>query len=136
MHAAAKTSAVASRSIPLDTADYFKDAAKALLHKDEHNIDPVTVVARCLAAMSRRSSEVISRSLITGEVGLATVQVSTSGRRITPSDVMFMVGELSRQSRRGNGQASLSFESEVGKIQCNSENGVAFFDLAVRIITC
>jgi ATP-dependent RNA helicase DDX21 len=127
LRAAAKTSAVASRSIPEETSQYFKDAAAALLKEDS----PEDVVARCLAAISRRSADVQSRSLITGEEGFATVEMSnTRGRPVSPGDVMFAVSKLSRMSKREDG--TLNFENEVGKIQANPETGVANFDMTVE----
>lgn len=126
LRAAAKTSAVACTAIPDETSKYFKDAAKALLEAGE---TPEDVVARCLAAISRRSSEVQSRSLITGEIGFATVEMmNTKGRPVSPGDVMFTVGKLSRMSRTDGG---ISFDSDIGKIQANPETGVAFFDMGV-----
>ncbi|KAG7358787.1 ATP-dependent RNA helicase RhlE 2 [Nitzschia inconspicua] len=128
LRAAAKTSAVASRSIPNETTQYFKDAAAALLKHD----DPEEVVARCLAAISRRSSsEIESRSLITGELGLATVEMTnTRGRPVSPGDVMFTVNKLSQMSRREGD--NLSFDGDVGKIQANPETGIANFDMSVE----
>lgn len=128
LRAAAKTSAVASTGIPDETARYFKDAAVSLLKTG----NPEDVVARCLAAISRRSTEVQSRSLITGELGLATVQMSNSrGRPVSPGDVMFTVGKLSRMSRQ---EGDITFDSDVGKIQANPETGVALFDMGVSAV--
>lgn len=128
LRAAAKTSAVASTTIPDETAQYFKDAAMALLRED----NPEDVVARCLAAISRRASEVECRSLITGEKGLATVEMTNAnGRPISPGDVMFTVGKLARMSRR---EGDTTFESDIGKIQANPESGGAFFDMGVSAI--
>jgi len=130
LRAAAKTSAVACSGIPDDTAKYFKDAAKALLEEGD---SPEDVIARCLAAISRRSTEVQSRSLITGEVGLATVEMTNSkGRPVSPGDVMFTVGKLARMSRN---EGEVAFESDVGKIQSNPETGVALFDMGVSSAT-
>jgi ATP-dependent RNA helicase DDX21 len=126
LRAAAKTSAVACSSVPDETSKYFKDAAQALLDAGEN---PEDVVARCLAAISRRSAEIQSRSLITGEVGLATVEMkNTKGRPVSAGDVMFTVGKLSRMSRV---EGAMTFDSDVGKIQANPETGVAFFDMGV-----
>jgi len=81
LRAAAKTSAVASSGITEETAEYFRDAAVSLFKTG----NPEDVVARCLAAISRRSTEVQSRSLITRELGLATVQMSNNrGRPVSP----------------------------------------------------
>jgi ATP-dependent RNA helicase DDX21 len=125
LRASAKTSAVACSGIPDETSQYFKEAAKALL--GEENAEDV--VARCLAAISRRSTSVQSRSLITGELGLATVEMTNSrGRPVSPGDVMFTVGKLSRMSRQ---EGDVTFDSDVGKIQANTETGVAFFDMGV-----
>ena len=126
LRAAAKTSAVASTSIPDETTQYFKDAASSLLKTE----DPETVVARCLAAISRRSTDVQSRSLITGEEGLATVEMTNSrGRPVSPGDVMYTVSKLARMSRKEGGDG---FESEVGKILANAETGIANFDMDVE----
>eukprot|EP00980_Cylindrotheca_fusiformis_P024446 scaffold11924_cov118-Cylindrotheca_fusiformis.AAC.7 len=126
LRAAAKTSAVACSGVPDETAAFFKDSAAALLKTG----DAEDIVARCLAAISRRSTEVQSRSLITGELGLATIEMSNSrGRPVSPGDVMFTVGKLSRMSRQ---KGDITFDSDVGKIQANPESGVAFFDMGVE----
>lgn len=125
LRAAAKTSAVASSGVSDEVAEYFKDAAASLLKTG----DPEDIVARCLAAISRRSTEVQSRSLLTGELGLATVQMENSqGRPISPGDVLFTVGKLSRMSRQ---EGDLTFDNDVGKVQANPETGVALFDMGV-----
>ena len=127
LKAAAKTSAVASCSVSEETAKYFRESAKKLLANGD---DPTDVIARCLAAISRRSSDVESRSLITGEVGLATVEMSNSnGRPIGPNDVMFTVGKLSRMSKSNE---DLAFDNDIGKIDANPDSGVAVFDLPVE----
>lgn len=124
LRAAAKTSANACLTVPDETAMYFKDAAADLL-EDE---DPQEIVARCLAAISRRSTDVQSRSLITGELGLASVMMSYDGRKsVAPGDVMYTVGKLARQSA-----GDLKFDSDVGKIQTQAEDGTAIFDLGVE----
>lgn len=126
LRAAAKTSAIACRSVPDETAEFFKEAAVSLLSETD---DAEDVVARCLAAISRRSSTVQSRSLLTGEEGMVTVEMSNSrGRPITPRDVMFTVGKLSRMSQQ---EGDETFDSDVGKIQMNEEAGVALFDMGV-----
>ena len=128
LRALAKTSAVACSGVPDETSQHFKEAAIALL-KDN---DAEDVVARCLAAISKRTTEVLSRSLITGDLGFATVEMSNSrGRPVSPGDVMFTVGKLSRMSRGEEGEGSLIFDSDVGKIQANPETGIAFFDMGV-----
>lgn len=125
--AAAKTSAIACAAIPDETADYFKDAAATLLGSSD---DPEEIVAKCLAAISRRAAEVQSRSLLTGELGLATVEMSNvKGRPVSPGDVMFTVSKLSRMSRR---EGDTVFDSDVGKIQSNPETGTAVFDMGVE----
>lgn len=125
--AAAKTSAIASRGVPDETAKFFKEAAASLLAEGE---SPEDVVARCLAAISRRSTAVQSRSLLTGESGMATIEMSNSrGRPVSPGDVMFTVSKLSRMSRR---EGDLGFEGDVGKIQSNFETGTAVFDMSVE----
>jgi ATP-dependent RNA helicase DDX21 len=125
LRAAAKTSAIACSGIPDETAKFFKESAVALLASEESAED---VVARCLAAISRRATEVQSRSLITGELGVATVQMTnTRGRPVSPGDVMFTVGKLSRMSKR---DGDVSFDSDIGKIQAaNPDSGVAVFDM-------
>jgi hypothetical protein len=125
MRAAAKTSASACLTIPDETVGYFKHAARELLEEADN---PEEVVARCLAAISRRSTNVQSRSLITGELGLASVEMSyTHNKRVSPGDVMFAVGKLSRMS-----SGDLKFDSDVGKIQTQAEDGTAIFDLGVE----
>ena len=127
LKAAAKTSAIACQGVPDDTAKFFKESAAELLAEGE---DPEDVIARCLAAISRRSTEVQSRSLITGELGMATVQmVNSRGRSVAPNDVMFTVGKLARMSRR---EGDLSFESDIGKIQANFDSGSAIFDMGIE----
>ena len=127
LNAAAKTSAIACRSVADETASHFKDAARALLA----NSDPEETVARCLAAISRRTSSAESRSLLTGEAGFATVEMTNSrGRPISPGDVMFTVSKLSRMSQK-EGEES-SFDGDVGKIQTNYDTGSAIFDMGVE----
>jgi ATP-dependent RNA helicase DDX21 len=127
LRAAAKTSAIASKGVPDETAALFKESAAALLSED--GADPEDVVARCLAAISRRSAEVQTRSLLTGELGYATVEMSNSeGRAIAPNDVMFTVSKLSRMSQK---EGDVSFDSDIGKIQPNRETGTAVFDMGV-----
>jgi ATP-dependent RNA helicase DDX21 len=127
LKAAAKTSAIACTSVPEETANYFKESAALLLGDAE---DPIDVVARCLAAISRRSTEVMSRSLITGEAGYATVEMSSGGGRpVEPNDVLYTVSKLSRMSNR---DGDISFDSDIGKIQSNSETGSAVFDMGVE----
>eukprot|EP00535_Pseudo-nitzschia_heimii_P006085 CAMPEP_0197183546 /NCGR_PEP_ID=MMETSP1423-20130617/7874_1 /TAXON_ID=476441 /ORGANISM="Pseudo-nitzschia heimii, Strain UNC1101" /LENGTH=846 /DNA_ID=CAMNT_0042634131 /DNA_START=270 /DNA_END=2811 /DNA_ORIENTATION=+ len=127
LKAAAKTSAVASLEIPNETAEYFKDSAKALLE----NGDPEDVVARCLAAISKRTTKAQSRSLLTGEAGLVTLEmVNDRGRPVSAGDVMFTVGKLARMSQRE--VDNVSFDSDVGKIQPNPETGICIFDMGVE----
>lgn len=125
--AAAKTSAIACKGIPDETAAYFNVSAAALLEEYD---DPQDVVARCLAAISRRSTEVQSRSLITGELGYTTVEMkNVNGRPLAPNDVMFTVAKLSRMSQHEGGE--LQFASNLGKIQ-TTDGGSAFFDMTVE----
>lgn len=125
MRAAAKTSASACMAIPDETVHYFKHAAAALLEEAEN---PEDVVARCLAAISRRSTDVQSRSLITGELGFASIEMSYKhDKKVAPGDVMFTIGKLSRMS-----SGELKFDSDVGKIQTQNEDGTAIFDLGVE----
>ena len=128
LNAAAKTSAVACQSVADETAEHFKDAATALLAASD---DPSDVVARCLAAIARRTVNVESRSLLTGEAGFATVEMTNSkGRPISPGDVMFTVSKLSRMSQKD--ERDLTFDGDVGKIQTNRETGNAIFDMGVE----
>lgn len=127
LNAAAKTSAVACRSIPEETAQYFKEAAKEMLEEGE---SPEDIIARCLAAISRRAASVQSRSLLTGEEGFLTVQMSNEqGNRVAARDVMFTVGKLSRMSQQKG--EDMAFDSDIGKIQSNFEAGTAIFDMGV-----
>ena len=127
LNAAAKTSAIACRTVADETAEYFKDAARSLLA----NGDAEDVVARCLAAIARRTVSVESRSLLTGEAGFATVEMTNSrGRPISPGDVMFTVSKLSRMSQKEGGDAT--FDGDIGKIQTNYETGNAVFDMGVE----
>jgi ATP-dependent RNA helicase DDX21 len=126
LRAAAKTSAMACTGVPEETAKYFKEAASELLAEAEN---PEDIVAKCLAAISRRSNEVESRSLLTGELGMTTVEMMNSkGRPVSPGDVMYTVSKLSKMSRSQGGSV---FESDVGKIQSNSDSGTAIFDMSV-----
>eukprot|EP00586_Coscinodiscus_wailesii_P012373 CAMPEP_0172505138 /NCGR_PEP_ID=MMETSP1066-20121228/183934_1 /TAXON_ID=671091 /ORGANISM="Coscinodiscus wailesii, Strain CCMP2513" /LENGTH=851 /DNA_ID=CAMNT_0013281623 /DNA_START=357 /DNA_END=2909 /DNA_ORIENTATION=- len=130
LNAAAKTSAVACRSVSDETAKYFKDAAKTLLEEDD--MEPEDIVAKCLAAISRRGADDIqSRSLLTGEVGMVTVEMTNArGRNVTPKDVMFTVGKLSRMSYKEDTETR--FAGDVGKIQSNFDTGTAVFDMSVE----
>jgi len=130
LHAVAKTSAFASKSVPDATAQYFKTAAESLLA--EEGVDAADVVAKCLAAISRRSVDVVSRSLLTGEAGYATVEmINTKGRRVSPGDVMFTVSKLSQMSRRSE-DGNIGFDPDIGKVQNNAEFNKAFFDMSVE----
>eukprot|EP00578_Thalassiosira_sp_NH16_P017946 CAMPEP_0181105396 /NCGR_PEP_ID=MMETSP1071-20121207/15968_1 /TAXON_ID=35127 /ORGANISM="Thalassiosira sp., Strain NH16" /LENGTH=787 /DNA_ID=CAMNT_0023188717 /DNA_START=347 /DNA_END=2707 /DNA_ORIENTATION=+ len=126
--AAAKTSAIACRSVAEETAEHFRDAADSLLATTD---DPSDIVARCLAAIARRTVSVESRSLLTGEAGFATVEMTNSrGRPISPGDVMFTVSKLARMSQKDGGDQQ--FEGDVGKIQTNFETGNAVFDMGIE----
>eukprot|EP01082_Thalassiosira_pseudonana_P012950 g12155.t1.1.5e17418b g12155 g12155.t1 contig6:1331492-1334159(+) len=128
LNAAAKTSALACRGVADETAAHFKDAAVSLLASSG---SPEDVVARCLAAIARRTVQVNSRSLLTGEEGYATVEMTNSkGRPVSPGDVMFTVSKLSRMSQKDGGE--LQFDGEIGKIQTNFESGNAVFDMGVE----
>eukprot|EP00816_Leptocylindrus_hargravesii_P008448 CAMPEP_0196813594 /NCGR_PEP_ID=MMETSP1362-20130617/37816_1 /TAXON_ID=163516 /ORGANISM="Leptocylindrus danicus, Strain CCMP1856" /LENGTH=841 /DNA_ID=CAMNT_0042189905 /DNA_START=190 /DNA_END=2716 /DNA_ORIENTATION=+ len=132
LNAAAKTSAIACRGVPDETAEFFKTSAEELLAGDEN---PVDIVARCLAAISRRSTEVEGRSLLTGESGFLTVEMTNGGgRAISPGDVMFTVSKLARLSRKEGDETDddVSFDPDVGKIQSNFETGSAMFDMSVE----
>jgi len=124
--AASKTSAIACKGIPDETAEFFMESAQGLLAQGE---SAEAVVAKCLAAISRRGQKIESRSLLTGELGFATVEMSNSkGREVTPGDVMFTVSKLSRMSRLNE---DVGFDGDVGKIQAFPETGVAAFDMGV-----
>ncbi len=126
MIAASKTSAIACRSIPDETSQYFTEAAATLLSSGE---DPEQIVAKCLAAISRRAGGVESRSLLTGESGLATVEMTnTKGRAVTPGDVMYTISKLSRMSKQSE---DLAFDGDVGKIKSTPQTGVSVFDMGV-----
>jgi len=126
LKAAAKTSAVASLEIPDETADHFKESAAALLEND----DPENVVARCLAAISKRTAKAQSRSLLTGEAGIVTLEMRNNrGRPVSAGDVMFTVGKLARMSQREGD--NVTFDSDVGKIKANHETGICIFDMGV-----
>jgi len=128
LNAAAKTSAIACRTVADETAEHFREAAGALLAASD---DPEDIVARCLAAISRRSVSVESRSLLTGEAGFSTVEMTNSkGRPVSPGDVMFTVSKLARMSSKDEGD--LQFEGDVGKIQTNRDTGNAIFDMGVE----
>jgi ATP-dependent RNA helicase DDX21 len=128
LRAAARTSAMACQGIPEDTVEYFKESAAALLEEYDN---PQDVIARCLAAISRRATEVQSRSLITGELGLATLEMkAAAGRAVAPNEVMFTVGKLSRLSQNVGGD--VAFENDIGKIQTNPDTGSVFFDMSIE----
>ena len=130
LNAAAKTSAIACQSVADETAEYFKEAASSLLTNSDGS--PEDVVARCLAAIARRTVQVESRSLLTGELGYATVEMTNSrGRNVSPGDVMFTVGKLAKMSRDEGGDSQ--FDSDIGKIQTNYETGSAMFDMGVSV---
>ena len=124
LSAAAKTSAIACKGIPDETAAFFNESAAALLEEFE---DPTDVVARCLAAISRRSTEIQSRSLLTGDVGFATVEVRhKGGRSLSPNDVVFTVDKLARMSEKEGGENV--FDGNIGRVQVTDTG--AFFDMA------
>jgi len=125
--AASKTSAIACKSVPEETSQFFKEAAASLLASGESAED---IVAKCLAAISRRATGIESRSLLTGESGLATVQMSNvNDRAVTPGDVMYTISKLSRMSKQTD---NLGFDGDVGKIKANAQTGVAVFDMGVE----
>lgn len=125
MTAASKTSALACQTVPAETAEYFKDSAAELLATGE---SPEDIIAKCLAAISRRANKIQSRSLLTGEEGFLTIEMSNSrGRNVTPGDVMYTISKLSRMSRENDEDSG--FESDVGKIQINPQSGTASFDM-------
>jgi len=126
LNAAAKTSAIAVCGIPEKTAQHFQTAATELLEQ-EGNAE--MIIAKCLAAISRRGSAVESRSLLTGEKGLVTIEMSfeQGNRNVSPADVMFTVSKIARMIRRENDGEQ--FLADVGKIITNPESGTAMFDM-------
>lgn len=71
-----------------------------------------------------------SRSLLTGEAGIVTLEMKNNrGRPVSAGDVMFTVGKLARMSQREGDD--VTFDSEVGKIQPNHETGICIFDMGV-----
>jgi ATP-dependent RNA helicase DDX21 len=126
LSAAAKTSAIACKGIPEETAAFFEESAAALLEEFEN---PQDVVARCLAAISRRSTDVQSRSLLTGEVGFATVEVkNVNGRPLSSNDVVFTINKLARMSEKDD-STEYTFDGSIGRVQTGDTN--AFFDMPV-----
>ena len=127
LRAAATTSAIACKQIPNETVEFFMDAAVKLLEAG----NAADIVARCLAAISKRTATVQTRSLLTGELGITTVRMSsTSGRPLAARDLMFTVGKLARLSNKdGEEETEESFDSRVGKIQVNAETGDVVFDM-------
>jgi len=125
--ATAKASAIACRTIPDSTSKYFMEAAKFLLEDNENHEE---VVAKCLAAISRRSTDIKTRSLLTGQPGCVTLEMthSTEPRTLSSRDVLFVVGKLSRMSQRADGD--LSFMAEVGRVE-SKEGAGAYFDMDV-----
>jgi ATP-dependent RNA helicase DDX21 len=149
--AASRTSALACSAIPESTAAHFQEAAAALLSNEDS--EPVDIIAKCLAAISKRTGSVESRSLLTGEKGFRTVQMNSDGeqrdgRGISTGDVMFAVSKLTGQARAEKmgeaevdeeGEESFSLEEasmgfpyncDVGKISTFRESNMACFDLA------
>jgi ATP-dependent RNA helicase DDX21 len=126
LNAAAKTSALACQGIPEEVSTHFEESAAALLADEDE--DPVKVVARCLAAISRRATQVESRSLLTGEVGMVTVQMMNERRSVSPNDVLFTVSKLARLSRES---ADLTFETDIGKILARDDK-TAIFDMSLE----
>jgi ATP-dependent RNA helicase DDX21 len=126
LNAAAKTSAIAVCGIPEQTAQHFTKAASELLEQEDGNAE--LIIARCLAAISRRGSAVESRSMLTGEKGLITIEMAfeQGNRNVSPADVMFTVSKIARMIRRENDE---QFLADVGKIITNSESGTAMFDM-------
>ena len=124
LKAAAKTSAIACQSISDEVATHFQESAATLLADGANAQD---IVARCLAAISRRSGTIESRSMLSGQAGYTTLQISSStGRSFSVNDVMFTMGKLSKMSQKHPERA---FSSEIGKIQTNRETGNAYFDM-------
>ena len=127
LNAAAKTSAIAVCGIPEQTAQHFTKAAGELLQQEDGNAE--LIIARCLAAISRRGSAIESRSMLTGEKGLTTIEMAfeQGNRNVSPADVMFTVSKIARLIRRENDE---QFLADVGKIITNSESGTAMFDMS------
>jgi ATP-dependent RNA helicase DDX21 len=124
LKAAAKTSAIALQAIPDEIAQHFRESAEVLLEGDN---DPKDVIARCLAAISRRATEVQRRSMLTGELGYTTLLMQNSKRKLSANDVMFSISKLSKMSKT---TPDMAFIGDVGKVQTNYATGIAYFDMA------
>jgi superfamily II DNA/RNA helicase len=141
LKAVAITSAIVSKSIPVAISKHFRSAARKLLEEEmkvEETetdgsekmsttttvVDPELIVAQCLAAISRRSTDAPqSRSLLSGENGLATVRMSNMlGRPVSATDAMFTVRKLSQMSRQSKNTVEEEFDSSLDKIQVDPTN--------------
>ncbi|GMH46868.1 hypothetical protein TrRE_jg12913 [Triparma retinervis] len=136
--AAAKTSALACTSVPMETRAHFQQAADGLLESGE---DPASIIAACLAAISKRSATVVSKSLLTGQQGFMTLKISSdkeAGRNgVSSGDVMFAVTKLAEAARAemvdGDedvdelelSKRGFPYNCDVGKIQTFREMATA-----------
>ena len=126
LKAASKTSALACLDVPAETAAHFVESASSLLAAP--GVTPEDVVSRCLAAISKRTTFVKRRSLLTGEEGYMTIEMSSTRKDVSPGDVMFAVSKLATAARDSGVDPSDLFEADVGKIQ-SSGKGKAVFDM-------
>ena len=156
LKAASRTSALACKSVPAETAAHFTDSARLLLS----TMDAEDAVARCLAAISKRSAKVEVRSLLTGEEGFTTLKMEVRGagqgkkttRSVTAGDVMYAIGKISSMARVEAENASASPSSgegddeevdefdrsnmgfpwncDIGKINTFRSSGIACFDVS------
>lgn len=123
LEASSAATIAAYNEVPIGLAEIYADAAEDLL-KDSN---PVEVVSRFIALISRNSGELKSRSMITGELGQLTVEVSKEGDAVVSlSEVINCVGKLSRLSV----EAGSPFNDSIGSIQPNPGTNSAVFDMA------
>jgi ATP-dependent RNA helicase DDX21 len=104
-----------------EVVPYFQDAARELLASPDFESNKEMLVARCLAAISRKT-DLQARSMLTGEPGMTTVQMSAP-RPLSPGDVMFAVGKLGRAADENY---------DVGKITLAKDMKIALFDLSAE----
>ena len=141
LSAAARTSALACQGVPEMTRRHFMEAAEGLL--EDTSVSPASIVAACLAAISKRSAEVTSRSLLTGEIGFTTLKITAEEgpekKSVSSGDVMFAVTKLAAAARDAMVEEEeideleltsrgFPYNCDIGKIQCYRETGIAIFD--------
>ena len=125
LEAAAKTSSVALASIPDSTISIFKETAKDMLAQSS---DPEDLVARCLAAMSRRSTKVQTRSMLTGQPGMTTLQMTSDGSVPAPrlGDIWRLIKTLASMSQ---GTENEFAAARIGEAQEYPTKSAILFDL-------